>query len=349
MNTKKLKGNLLLLLTAFIWGTAFAFQKSGGYIGAFTYNGVRTLLGAAFLVPVIFILDRVKKSKKGASNTDASTISDGAANANAMAKNDASTISDALASSQEKKPLTSRQALLRGGLFCGIAMFLGSNLQQIGLALIPAGKSGFITSIYSVLVPIFALFLGKKVRPILWFCLALAMAGMYLLCMTAGAGGLSLGDLVTLLCAVAFAFQIMIVDHYAPLTDPVKLSCLQFFVGGALSIPFMLIFEVPSAAKILAVLPSLLYTGIMSTGVAYTLQIIGQRDADPTEATLILCMESVFSVLGGAVLLHEVMKGSQYAGCLLIFSAVVLSNLPDAFLHRFLPKRAARRDNRGKD
>jgi drug/metabolite transporter (DMT)-like permease len=222
-----------------------------------------------------------------------------------------------------------RKTLLLGGLFCGLALFSASTLQQYGIFYTSAGKAGFITSLYAVIVPILSIALGKKVRPIVWVCVALGVIGLYLLSIEPGTFSLQLGDLMVLLCALVFSFHILIIDYFSPRTDAVKLSCLQFLIAGGLGIIGMFLFEEPVLADILSCSIPILYAGILSCGVAYTLQIIAQKNANPTEASLILCLEAVFSMLTGAVLLKERMPVRGYIGCLLIFTAVLISQLPE--------------------
>ena len=292
-----MQSNLLLLLTAFIWGAAFVAQKVGSSIGPMTFNGIRTFLGGLVLIPVIIVMSRNKNHHPEHRSSD----------------------------SVQKD----RKTLLLGGLFCGLALFSASTLQQYGIFYTSAGKAGFITSLYAVIVPILSIALGKKVRPIVWVCVALGVIGLYLLSIEPGTFSLQLGDLMVLLCALVFSFHILIIDYFSPRTDAVKLSCLQFLIAGGLGIIGMFLFEEPVLADILSCSIPILYAGILSCGVAYTLQIIAQKNANPTEASLILCLEAVFSMLTGAVLLKERMPVRGYIGCLLIFTAVLISQLPE--------------------
>ena len=296
--SKKMKSNILLLLTAFIWGSAFVAQKSGmDYIEPFTYNGIRTFIGGLVLIPVIIFF--AKRNNKQ--------------------------------SEEEVKVFDferDRTAII-GGVCCGIALFVASSLQQFGVSYTTAGKAGFITTLYVVFVPIISLLLRKKVRPIMWICVALGAVGLYLLCMTDASFSLQFGDMLVLLCAVAFAVHILVIDHFSPKADGVKISCVQFLVSGVLGIICMFIFETPDLGNILACWLPILYAGVLSCGVAYTLQVVAQADADPTAASLILCLESVFAVISGAILLHESMSPRELMGCAVIFAAVIISNLPE--------------------
>ena len=291
-----LKNYLLLLLTAAIWGFAFVAQKDGmNYVGPFTYNGVRCLLGCVTLLPIISL----SKHRKGA-------------------------------------PLRGKK-LFWGGLFCGLALFAGSMLQQYGIALQSAdtnvGKAGFITACYCVFVPVLSvLFLRKKQAAAVWGGCGLAVVGFFFLCLvpglTRGEGLQAEGsDLLLLLCAIAFAVQILVIDHYTPLVDGVCMSCLQFFVCGVLCLMGAFIWEHPTIKNILSGWLPILYAGVLSCGVAYTLQIVGQKNVNPSGAALILSLESVFSVLGGFFFQHTGMSGWELLGCALVFFAVLLVNL----------------------
>ncbi|MDY4049675.1 MAG: DMT family transporter [Eubacterium pyruvativorans] len=296
MSTKT-KSNLVLLLTTLIWGTAFIAQKNGGSIGAFTFNGIRTVIGGLSILPVIWWMNRhpdPEQSKKY----------------------------------RKHGRWSERKTLVIGGCLCGTALFLGANLQQMGINYTTVSKAGFITSLYSILVPVLALFIGKKVRPVIWLCMAVSAVGLYLLCMRQEAFRLQLGDALILVCAVFFAVQILLVDYFIQFVNPVKLSFAQTMFSGIVSIICMFLFEHPVWSQILGQALPILYAGVMSSGVAYTLQMVGQKGADPTQAALILCLESVFSALSGALLLREAMSLRQYLGCGLIFGAVVVSQLP---------------------
>ena len=295
--SKKMKSNILLLLTAFIWGSAFVAQKSGmDYIEPFTYNGIRTFIGGLVLIPVIIFFTKKNNRQNG---------------------------------TEEKVfDFEKDKIAIIGGICCGLALFVASSLQQFGVSYTTAGKAGFITTLYVVFVPILSLLLRKKVRPIMWVCVALGAVGLYLLCMTDASFSLQFGDMLVLLCAVAFAVHILVIDHFSPKADGVKISCVQFLVSGVLGIICMFIFETPDLGNILACWLPILYAGVLSCGVAYTLQVVAQADADPTAASLILCLESVFAVISSAILLHESMSPRELMGCAVIFAAVIISNLP---------------------
>lgn len=292
---KRIISNILLLVTALIWGSSFVAQKAGTVLEPFTYNGIRTLVGGISLVPVILILSKVGKDKS----------------AEAVPKD--------------------KKSLIIGGIVCGTFLAIASNLQQFGMYFdADAGKAGFITALYIMIVPILGMFLGKRVRPLVWFCVLLGACGFYLLTIAGKGVGLTIekGDLFILLCAVLFSCHILAIDHFSPKCDGVKLSCLQFFVAGGLSFVMMLIFESPSLSQILECWFPIIYAGVFSCGIAYTLQVVAQKNAEPTAASLILSLESVFAVISGAILLGERMTGYEILGCIAIFVAVILAQLP---------------------
>ncbi|MDO4571925.1 MAG: DMT family transporter [Clostridia bacterium] len=297
MTSKKTFFSALLLLgAAFIWGVAFVAQSAGmRYIGPFTFTVVRCLLAAAFLFPCSFFFDRMNGPK-------------------------------------ETRP--SVKAELRAGLLLGLLLFLAVNFQQIGIQYTTAGKAGFITSLYIVIVPVFGLFLKKRVHPVLWLCVLLALIGFYFLSVHEGFS-VGLGDLLTLICAFCFAVHILTIDRYAARMNVVRLCCIQFFVTALLSVPFMCIFEEPDMGAILGAWLPLVYAGVLSGGVAYAMQMLGQRHIEPAAASLLCSPESVFAALAGGVLLHERMSPRELLGCALVFLAVVLSQLPwDRLLRR---------------
>lgn len=287
--SKKMKANMLLLITAIIWGTAFVAQKSGGEIGSFTFNGIRTFIGGLVLLPFVF------KGRK-----------------------------------DKTQPVFSRTEMI-GGLVCGAFLFVAASLQQFGLAYTTAGKAAFITTLYVVFCPILSLIVHKKkTRPLVWLCVGLDIIGLYLLCMTDASFSIQIGDTLVILCAVAFAAQMVSVDNFIDRVDGLKLSCIQFLFAGLLGMICMFIFEGPvSVSNIMTAWFPILYAGVISCGIGYTFQVLGQKEADPTIAALILCLESVFGVLAGAILLHETMTMREILGCVIMFAAVVISNLPE--------------------
>lgn len=295
MNRFVLRQSLLLFLTATIWGVAFVSQSVGmDYVGPFTFNAARSLIGAAVLVPCIFLLQKLQRREQG----------------------------------REVHRKEDRKTLLTGGICCGVILAVASSFQQFGLQYTTVGKAGFITAMYIILVPLFGIFLKKRVGLRIGISVVVAVAGLYLLCMTESLR-LEAGDVLVLICAVVFSFHIMVIDHFSPLVDGVKMSCIQFLVCGILCSIGMFVFEEPSLSMLFAAWKPILYAGVMSCGVAYTLQIIGQKGMNPTVASLIMSLESVISVLAGFVLLGEVLSGRELAGCVLMFAAIVLAQLPD--------------------
>lgn len=287
----RMKNNILLVLTALIWGCAFVAQSVGmDYVGPFTFNTARFLIGAIVLLPVIWFMDRQRKTgaEKGAG----------------------------------------QKTLIIGGICCGIALAVASTLQQWGILFTTVGKAGFITAMYIVIVPMLGIFIGKKVRPLIIGCVAIAVVGFYFLCMTESLR-LGLGDFLVLLCAIAFSIHILVIDHFSPKVDGVKMSAIQFLTAAIISAVPTLLWEQPVFTEILQAWQPVLYAGIMSCGVAYTLQIIAQKNADPTVASLLLSLESVFSVLAGWVLLGQGLSLKELFGCVLIFCAIILAQLPE--------------------
>ena len=302
----KTKNTLLLLFTAFIWGVAFVAQSVGmDYVGPLTFNASRFVIGAVFLIPCIAFLDALKKKDSAVSG-------------------DLSAASENLPPAEPKD----RKTLLIGGLCCGIAIAVASTLQQYGISMTTVGKAGFITALYIVIVPILGIFLKKKPRLIIWLSVVLALAGLYFLCMTDSLS-FSKGDTMVLLCALAFSIHILIIDYFSPKVDGVRMSCIQFFIAGILCGVPAFVLEQPRLSSLAAAWAPILYAGILSCCVAYTLQIVAQKNYDPTIASLILSLESVFSVLAGWVILHQSLSPREIFGCVLVFIAIILVQLPE--------------------
>jgi len=290
---QQIKRSLILLLTATIWGVAFVAQSVGmEYIGPFTFNAIRCVLGGLVLIPVILVLK--KKKETGAEN-------------------------------QEKED---KKTLWAGGIACGVILCIASNLQQFGIMEASVGKSGFFTALYIVMIPVIGIFIGKRPGIKLWFCVALAVVGMYLLCMKDGSFTIERADIMLLLCALAFSFHILVVDYFSPKVDGVKMSCIQFFVCGVLSAVGMLFTETPDISNIQAAWLPLLYAGLLSCGVGYTLQIVGQKGINPVIASLIMSLESVISALAGWVILGQVLSPKEILGCVLMFVAIIITQIP---------------------
>ena len=285
------KNACMLFLTAFIWGTAFVAQSVGmDYLGPFGFNGIRSLIGGVALLPCIYILGKINKRTAGEEG--------------------------------------STKTLIAGGLCCGLALFAASSMQQIGIQYTTAGKAGFVTAFYIVLVPVLGMFLGKKTGWKVWLAVAMALAGLYFLCITESFS-VGRGDIYVFIGSLLFAVHILIIDYFAPRTDGVKMSCIQFFVAGILSMFPMAAFETTTVEGALRSWGPLLYAGVLSCGVAYTLQIIGQKNMNPTVASLILSLESCISVLAGWVILGERLSVREGLGCVLMFVAIILAQLPE--------------------
>lgn len=296
MNRNTTRNSLLLFLTACIWGMAFVSQSKGmDYMHPLTFNGVRALIGAFVLLIYIIITRKIK-------GKDAKPIAWG--------------------------------VTLKGGLWCGVALTIASTLQQFGIQYTTVGKAGFITTLYIIFVPMAGILFRRKVSVVVWIAAVLAAFGMYLLCMTESLT-LGNGDVMVFLCAIVFAAHIMLVDHYSPKTDGVILSCIQFTFWGVVSSIGALIWGQPALAQLQEGLGSLLYAGVLSCGVAYTLQVVGQKGVNPTVAALILSLESVVATIAGwaaykigFLKTDQSLTPRQIVGCVIVFAAVILVQLP---------------------
>lgn len=288
------KNAFMLILTAFIWGTAFVAQSVGmDYLGPFTFNGVRSFIGGAALLPCIFLLERFNEKNSSAVPVKGS-----------------------------------RKDLIAGGTLCGLLLFAASSLQQLGIQYTTAGKAGFITAFYIVIVPVLGIFLRKKTGIKVWTAVLIALTGLYFLCITE-TFTIGKGDVLLFFGALIFSVHILVIDYYSPRVEGVKMACIQFFVCGAASLVPMFALETPKAADMAEGWLPLLYAGVLSCGVAYTLQIIGQKNVNPAIASLILSLESCFSVLAGWIILGETLSVRESVGCVLMFAAIVLAQLPD--------------------
>ena len=294
----KLRNSLLLLLTATIWGFAFVAQSVGmQYVGPMTYVCTRSIIGGIVLLPVIAVLNRNSSIHVGETR-------------------------------QERQK--GRKTLLLGGVCCGVVLCVASTTQQIALMYTSVGKAGFLTACYILIVPLLSwLLFGRKCGLKHWCGVALALIGLYFLCMASGSFGFAKGDLIGLSCALLFSVHILVIDHFSPLTEGVKLSCIQFFVCAIVAGIGMLLFEHPTWANILAAWKPILYAGAMSSGVGYTLQIVGQKGMNPAVASLIMSLESVISVIAGWLILGQALSGREIFGCVLMFAAIVLAQLPE--------------------
>jgi len=299
------RGTVMLFIAALIWGSAFVAQSEGmEYVGPFTFAGVRFLIGSIVLLPVISFM---KKRDTG--------------NGNLLEGYDKATGIKGL--------ISKHRVLVEGSIFCGIALTFATNFQQQGIKYVSSvGKAGFITTLYIVLVPVFSLFLRKKIRPIIWIALAFSVTGLYFLCVTEKFTFEPL-DILLIMCAAFFALQILVVNHYVDRVNPVALSSFQFFVVGVLSCICMFIFEKPTLGAIFAAAGPILYAGVLSSGVAFTLQVLAQKDLDPTLASMIMCLESVVSVISGYLFLNQILTIREGIGCILMFAGVILAQLPE--------------------
>lgn len=292
MKMKEWRGNLLLLVTAIIWGSAFVAQSvAADLVGTFTFQALRSLLGGLVLVPVV-AGSALSRRKRGVA------------------------------------PTGNRRTLWCGGILCGVMLCVASCLQQGGIAYTTVGNAGFITAMYILLVPLLGLFFGKKVGSRLWICTGMAIVALYLLSIKDGFH-ISKGDLLMLACALAFSVHILLVDHFSPKVDGVQLACIQFFVAGLLPLPLMLFFERPTVTDLTAAWLPIAYAGVLSSGVGYTFQILGQKYTKPSVASLLMSLESVFAVLAAALILHQVPTLRETLGCVLMFAAIILAQLPE--------------------
>ncbi len=296
MKKREIVGILCLGVTALIWGTAFVAQKSGlDYLGPFTFNGVRSFIGGLALLPCIVLIDVINGQKPSLMGS---------------------------CSSGER-----RLALIKGGVYCGAILGIASSLQQYGIKYTSVGKAGFITTLYIIIVPLLGVFFRRKVGMVMWFCSVLAIFGMYLLCFRGG-GSLNVGDGLVFLCSIVFSLHILVVDRFAPQADGVRMSCIQFWVAGVIAMGCAFLFEKGVWHDLLNAKWPLLYAGVMSCGVAYTFQIVGQKSVHPVVASLLMSLESVFAALSGWVILHERLSATELLGCAIIFIAVIIAQLP---------------------
>ncbi|MCL2051345.1 MAG: DMT family transporter [Lachnospiraceae bacterium] len=288
-----LKSTLLLLSASLIWGFAFTAQSMGmDYLGPLSFNGTRFILGCAVLAPLVLLRKKAAK-KRG-------------------------------------KSLGAKKDLLVAGFACGVVVCIATTLQQIGIIYTSVGKAGFITTLYIIIVPIMGIFLNRKADGVIWAGAIIAAVGVYFLCIDENFT-LNIGDIYIFICAFVFSVHIHLIAHFAPKVDGVALSCLQFLVAGLISIIIGYPLEKPIISDFIAGIWPLLYAGVLSSGIAFTLQIVGQRDADPSVASLIFSLESVFAVLGGYLLLRQNLSIRELVGCAIMFAAVLLVQLPVKF------------------
>lgn len=306
MQKTQFKGIIMLFITAFIWGSSFVAQSLGmESVEAFTFNGIRTLFGAATLLPFIIIKDIVKIKKYG--------------------------------KPERTKLKAETKKILIGGSIMGIALCVASNLQQYAFTYPDhsPGKIAFITAFYMFFVPIIGLLFRKKVPVITWICVFLGTLGLYFLCVHGeGFGGITKSDIFSFLCSVCYAVHILLIEKFASDSDAVKLSFTQFTVSGIITCAIMFIVETPTIPAINESILPLLYSGVMSCGLAYTFQIVGQKYTESTIASIIMCLESVFGVLCSAVLLHKILTPNEIIGCVIMFTAIIISQFSDKIKFR---------------
>lgn len=299
MKTNNIKGSLILITAALIWGLAFVAQnEAADLVPPFIFNALRSIIGAAVLY--LFYLFINRKNKTPFFPKDKAT----------------------------------KKIYYKTAIICGSFLAISVNFQQFGIAFYPQGvaneaRAGFITALYVILVPVFSMFIGKRPNLFIWLGVFIALIGIYMLCFSNNVGGIYLGDLFVLACAVCFSLHIMSVDKFVSYTGGIKLSIMQFLVCGIISTVLALIFEIPQIhiSNILNAAPQILYLGIMSSGVAYTLQVVGQKYAEPTVASISMSLESVFAALGGWVISGNVLSGRELFGCALVFVAIITAQI----------------------
>ena len=303
------KGVVMLMLTALIWGSSFVAQSVGmESVGAFTFNGIRTLLGAVVLLPYILIRDQIQ--------------------------------SRTMTGEQIKQRKAMDKKTVPYGVILGVVLCAASNFQQFAFEYSTSGKIAFITALYMFFVPLFGLFLKKRVPFLTWICVAAGFVGLYFLSIgPGGLGSINRGDFRAFICAIFYAMHILLIEKFAPDVDGIKLSFVQFVVSGVITCILMFIFETPQMSAIMSAVVPLLYSGIMSCGLAYTFQIVGQKYTEATVASLIMCLESVFAVLAAAVLLKELLSGREIVGCVIMFAAIVVSELSGFIMAKIKEKK----------
>lgn len=306
MSSNKRKGNLikyfLLFIAAFLWGSTFVAQDIvTDYLGTFTFLAARSFVGTLFLIPVTLIFTRIAtKNSIDPIGADGNII---------------------------PKRIFLKNSWV-GGICCGMVLFVASSLQQAAMVYVTSGKAGFITSMYVIMVPLTGLFLHQKVAPTVWVAVVLTVTGLYLLCMKTNDVSFGIGELLLIGCAVCYTLHIQIINHFVVKANAVMMSCIQFLICGIISTVAMLIFESPSVESLIAAIGPILYAGILSSGIAYTLQLVGQNGTNPTIASIVMSLESVISVLSGWLYLNDQLTLKEIIGCILMFAALIISQLP---------------------
>lgn len=299
---RELKGTLILLLTAFIWGMSFVAQSTAsGIVEPFTYNGIRLLIGGLFLTIFLVLRKSINKTPILERITETG------------------------------KKISKKQTIISGAI-CGVVLFFATNLQQFGIEFYPegvatSGRSAFLTATYVVMVAIISSISSRKIQPFIIIAVLVCMGGMYALCFSNGLSGVYFADLLGFICAIFFTLHIIVIDRFSDI-DSITMSCVQFYVSGILSLICMFMFETPNITAILSMYIPILYSGIGSSGIAYTLQIIGQKYTKPATASIAMSLESVFALLGGALILSERLNGIEILGCALVFISVILAQIP---------------------
>ena len=289
MAFKKIKAAIMLMIAALVWGAAMSFQSEGmNYVGPLTFQAIRFLLGGTVLLPLVFFLGKKDPGRSG----------------------------------EGYDP----KGVFKGGAVCGIFLMIACTLQQFAILYTTVGKAGFLTSLYIIFIPVLGIFLKKRIGLNVWIAVALAMVGMYLLCMKESLV-LSKGDTLVVVCALVFSFQIMAIDKYAAIYNGLKLSCIQFYVCGILSAVLMFIFEKPDISSLLGAWVPILYTGAASCGIGYTFQTLAQKDLQPAVASIIMSLESVFAALFGWILLGQKMSLREIIGCGVMFAAIIIAQV----------------------
>ncbi len=290
------RNSLLLLITAAIWGSGFVAQALGmEHVGPFTFTWARSLIGGLFLLAAMPLLDRIRGTVRGKTDPN---------------------------------PWKNR-TLWIGGFFCGTMLFISESLQQFGIMQTTVAKAGFLTSLYILIVPILGIFLNRKAFWNVWVGVLIAVAGLYLLCVKPGDSlRLSTGDTLVVACAFSFSLHILVIDRFAPLVDAVRLSCLQFFIGSVWGAIMMALFDPPTLEGLIGALGAILFAGVLSNGVAYTLQTVAQKGINPTIASLLMSLESVFGTLAGWLIMNQTLSAREFLGCCVMGAAIVLAQLP---------------------
>lgn len=329
---KKWLGSGMLLLTAVIWGVAFVAQSVGmDYVEPFTFNFARYIIGGIVLLPFLGLgnpkRNRGCTVKAVQSKTAGRAKEDAGVSGKAQSNDDKAQSNDDKAQADEDK--AERRKVIKksvfAGIVCGFILCIASMLQQFGIMYTSVvGKAGFITALYIIMVPVLGIFLRKKTKPLVWLCVLISVIGLYLLCVSDGYR-LEPADILLLACALFFAFHIIFIDYISPGTNGVLISCVQFFVAGICCMIAMFLWESPDIAGMLRAYIPILYTGVLSCGVAYTFQILGQKYVEPTKASLILCLESVVSVLAGWLLLRQALSMRELIGCVVMFVAIIMA------------------------